>query len=77
MRNEKVYYEKTATLISTRTDVAVDAEADNIRTGESFDAYVAGNKIKMKWNGKIFVGNALGMEMTSSGPKALPVTRRF
>jgi|TARA_B110000908_G_scaffold43923_1_gene53405 hypothetical protein len=47
----------------------VEAEVDNIRVNESLDAYVAKNKVKMIWNGRIFVGNAVGMEFTTPGPK--------
>ena len=39
-----------------------------MRENESLDAYIATNKIKMKWNGKVYVGNAHGMEFTTSGP---------
>lgn len=58
-----------ATLTNTRSDVSVEAETDNFREHISFDAFVATNKIPMKWNGRIYVGNAHGMEFTSEGPK--------
>ena len=58
-----------AMLTNTRSDVSVEAEVDNFREGKSFDAFLATNKIPMRWNGKIFVGNAHGMEFTSEGPK--------
>lgn len=63
--------DKKAMLTNTRSDVAVEAEADNFREHVSFDAYVATNKIHMKWNGRIYVGNAHGMEFTSEGPKLM------
>ena len=34
----------------------------------SFDAYIAKQRIKMKWNGKIYVGKVGNMEFTSYGP---------
>ena len=55
-------------LTNTRSDVSVEAEVDNFREGKSFDAFVATNKIPMRWNGKIYVGNMAGMEFTSQGP---------
>ena len=61
--------ETTAMLTNTRTEVVVEAEADNFREGEKFDAFLANSKIPMRWNGKVFVGNALGMEFTSPGPQ--------
>jgi hypothetical protein len=67
----KIVYDNVCEVVSTRTDVIVEAEADNMRPGVSFEAYVANNKIKMKWNGKIYVGNVSGMEFTSTGPKEL------
>ena len=63
-----IVYEKTAMLTNTSNDQSVECEVDNVRESESLDAYIAGNKIHMRWNGKIFVGNALGMEFTTAGP---------
>ena len=57
-----------AMLTNTRSDVSVEAEVDNFREGERFDAFLATNKIPMRWNGKTYVGNAHGMEFTSPGP---------
>jgi hypothetical protein len=65
----KIYYKKSCQITSTRTDVAVEAECDNVKDKISFDAYVATNKIRMKWNGKTYVGNMSGMEFTSPGPE--------
>jgi hypothetical protein len=67
------YFGKTAVLKNTRNDNEVECEVDNIRTtpkglNESLDAFVASNKIHMRWNGKVYVGNALGMEFTTTGP---------
>jgi len=56
-------------LTNTKSDVSVEAEIDNFREGQRFDAFVATNKIPMNWNGKIYVGNMAGMEFTSEGPK--------
>jgi len=61
-------YETTAVLTNTRNEQSVECEVDNVREKESLDAYIATNKIKMKWNGKIYVGNAHGMEFTTPGP---------
>jgi hypothetical protein len=36
---------------------------------ESLDAFIASNKIHMRWNGQTYVGNAHGMEFTTLGPK--------
>ena len=55
-------------LTNTRNEVSVEAEVDNFREHVSFNAFLATNKIPMRWNGKIYVGNAHGMEFTSKGP---------
>jgi hypothetical protein len=57
-----------AMVTSTRTGATVEAEVDNFREHKHFDAFIATNKIPMKWNGKIYVGNMAGMEFTSAGP---------
>ena len=57
-----------AMLTNTRNEQSVEAEADNFREGKSFDAFLATNKIPMRWNGRVYVGNAHGMEFTSPGP---------
>ena len=64
----KTYVDNTAMLTNTRNEQSVEAEADNFKEGKSFDAFLANNKIPMRWNGKVYVGNAHGMEFTSSGP---------
>ena len=65
----KTIHETLAMLTNTRSDIAVEAEVDNFKEHISFDAFIATNKIRMNWNGKVYVGNAHGMEFTSPGPK--------
>ena len=69
----RTVYENKAMLTNTRSEVAVEAEVDHFREGVGFDAFIATNKIKMKWNGKVYVGNAHGMEFTSRGPTSFTV----
>ena len=68
-----IRYGSTAILTNTRNEMEVEAEVDNVKVKESLDAYVATNRIKMIWNGKIFVGNAHGMEFTTPGPREFKV----
>ena len=56
-------------LTNTQNEKSVEAEIDNFREGKSFDAFIATNKISMNWNGRVYVGNAHGMEFTSEGPR--------
>jgi hypothetical protein len=64
-------YENTAVLTNTRTDVETTAEVGELKEKESLNAYIAGNKVHMVWNGKIYVGNMFGMELTTAGPKLI------
>lgn len=64
----KTIVDNKAMLTNTRSEVSVEAEVDNFKEQKHFDAFVATNKIPMKWNGKVYVGNMAGMEFTSDGP---------
>lgn len=67
--NNKVVYANEATITSTRTGTEVVAEIDNFKFQQHLDAFISTNKIPMRWNGKVYVGNVSGMEFTTSGPK--------
>ena len=67
--NNKVVYANEATIASTRTGTEVVEEIDNFRFEKQLDAFIANNKIPMRWNGKVYVGNYAGMEFTTAGPK--------
>ena len=73
----KTIYDNKAILTNTRNEQSVEVEVDNVKANESFDAFVASNKIHMRWNGKIYVGNALGLEFTSQGPTERVIKGRF
>ena len=62
-------YTKHENLLQTNT--TVEAECDNMKEKDSFDLWIANSKIKMRWNGKVYVGNMSGMEFTSYGPDML------
>jgi hypothetical protein len=70
MKQENIY-SNTAMLNNTRTDKEVEAEIADLKEGVSLNAYVAGEKIPMRWNGKVYVGNMFGMELTTAGPKLI------
>ena len=67
--NNKVVYANEATVISTRTDTEVVAEIDDFKFEQHLNAFIANNKIPMRWNGRVYVGNVSGMEFTTKGPK--------
>jgi len=64
-----IVYDKKVSITCTHNDKVVEAEIDNFKKDESFDAFIATNKIRFRFNGKVYVGNALGMEFTTLGPK--------
>ena len=64
----KSKFDNVCNLTNTANDQVVEVEVDNFRLEQSFDAYIATNKIRMRWNGRIYVGNAHGMEFTTKGP---------
>ena len=64
----KMHYEKTIELHCTDTDKELIAEVDHFKEKIHLDAYIANNRIRMKWNGKVYVGNSAGFEFTSDGP---------
>jgi hypothetical protein len=63
------YFGKTAILTNTRNDQSVEVEVDNVKINESLDAFIANNKIHMRWSGRIYVGKVHGMEFTTPGPQ--------
>ena len=65
----KTIIDNTATLINTNNEAKAEAEIDKFIEQKSFDAYLATNKIPMRWNGRVYVGTAHGMEFTSTGPR--------
>lgn len=65
----KVSYAEEVEMTCTSNDRVVTAEIDDFRFQESLTAFVATNKIPMRWNGRVYVGNAHGMEFTTPGPK--------
>jgi hypothetical protein len=64
----KVFYDDKCQITCTDNDRVVEAEIMNYRPKDNLTVVVATNKIHMKWNGKVFVGNAQGLEFTSPGP---------
>ena len=67
--NNKVVYAEEAIVTSTNTGTEVTAEIDNFKFEQHLDAYIATNRIPMRWTGRVYVGNAHGMEFTTTGPK--------
>ena len=66
-----IHYENTCEVTCTDNGKTVEAEVMNFRHRDGLTVVVATNKIVMKYkaNADIYVGNLMGMEFTSKGPK--------
>lgn len=69
----KTVYDTNVVLTCTDNGKEAPAIIDNFKEKKSFDVFLATNKIRMKWNGKVYVGNQFGMEFTSPGPEIFEV----
>ena len=69
----KEVFDKVCKVTCTNNDKIVEAELDNFKDKQSMDVYMATNKVHMKYNGKVYVGNAFGMEFTTPGPDSFIV----
>jgi hypothetical protein len=69
----KAVFDNVCKVTCTNNDKVVEAEVDNFREKDSMNVFMATNKIHMKWNGMIYVGNAFGFEFTSPGPDSYNV----
>ena len=66
-------FENKCMVTCTNNDRIVEAEVDNFRTKDSMNVFMATNKIHMKYNGRVYVGNAFGYEFTTPGPESYNV----
>lgn len=64
-----IKYENTCEVHCTDNDKTVTADVMNFREKDGLTVVIATNKIVMKYNAKVYVGNLMGMEFTSLGPK--------
>ena len=64
----KIFYEDKCKITCTDKDQVVEAEVMEFRPKQNLVVVLAANKIHMKYNGRLYVGNAVGMEFTSHGP---------
>jgi len=66
-----IHYDKECEVYCTDNEKTVSAEVMNFRPKDGLTVVVATNKIVMKYksNADVYVGNLMGMEFTSTGPK--------
>ena len=66
-------YDNKCTITCTDNDNVAVAEVDRFEEKKFVDVFLAQNKIHMDWNGKVYVGNKLGMEFTTPWPEIFEV----
>jgi hypothetical protein len=69
-------FEATTVVTNTNNGSAIEAEVDDVRVNDSLNVFIANTKIRMRWNGKIYVGKMAGMEFTTPGPSQHTTKRR-
>ena len=67
----RVEHEDTCELHCTDNDKTATAEVMHFRQGDGLTVSLVGNKIVMKYNKRhdVYIGNAMGLEFTTKGPK--------
>ncbi len=66
-------YDNKCMVTCTDNDKVAEAEVDNFREKDSLTIFLATNKIHMKYNGSVYVGNQFGYEFTTPGPEIFHV----
>ena len=66
-----IKHDQTCKITNTKTEVEVDADVMHFRPQDGLTVAVVGNKIVMKYNKRhdLYIGNSMGMEFTTKGPK--------
>jgi hypothetical protein len=66
-----IHHEETCELHCTDNDKTVTADVSHFRLHDGLTVYLLGNKIVLKYNNRhdIYVGNLMGKEFTTKGPK--------
>jgi hypothetical protein len=67
------FYEDKVKVTCVDKDQVVEAEVMQFKDKEFCNAVIAGNKINMRWNGRLYVGNAIGLEFVTDGPQEIVV----
>jgi hypothetical protein len=68
-------YDNVCTVTCTDNDKVAEAEVDRFQDKKFVDVWLANNKIHMQYNGKVYVGNKMGFEFTTPGPKIFQINR--
>ena len=68
-------YDKVCTVTCTDNDKVAEAEVERFEEKQFLDIWLATNKIHMEYNGRVYVGNKMGFEFTTPGPRVYQINR--
>jgi hypothetical protein len=63
------HYDDKCIVTCTDNDRTMEAEIGSYKKEQFVEVYMAQNKVRLMWNGKVYVGNKMGLEFTTPGPK--------
>jgi|TARA_B100001996_G_scaffold186949_1_gene142998 hypothetical protein len=61
-------YDNKCKITCTDNDIVNEAEVDRFEDKKFVEVFIAQNRIKLLWNGSVYVGNKSGLEFTTKGP---------
>ena len=61
-------YDNKCVITCTDNDITNEAEVDRFEEKQFVEVFIAQNKLKLLWNGSVYVGNKSGLEFTTKGP---------
>ena len=59
----------------TDNDIVYEAEVDRFEEKKFVEVFIAQNRLKLLWNGSVYVGNKSGLEFTTKGPAIYEVNQ--
>tara|TARA_E500000331_G_scaffold296588_1_gene295325 strand:+ start:207 stop:437 length:231 start_codon:yes stop_codon:yes gene_type:complete len=68
-------HDNVCTVTCTDNDKVAEAEVDRFKEKEFLDIFLATNKIHMEYNGRVYVGNKMGFEFTTPGPRIFQINK--
>ncbi len=68
-------HDNVCTVTCTDNDKVAEAEVDRFEEKKFLDIFLAQNKIHMEYNGRVYVGNKMGFEFTTPGPRVFQINR--
>ena len=66
-------YDNKCKITCTDNDIVNEAEVDRFEEKKFVDVFIAQIRIKLLWNGRMYVGNKSALEFTTPGPTIFEV----